>query len=82
MTAVTDNDAPLVFGNNVAIANGQTGDCAWSGLIDEVRYLRAAKSADWIAAEYAAMADDEDEPFLTAGPVEKIGNKRTLIFLQ
>ena len=82
MTAVTDNDAPLVFGNNVAIANGQTGDCAWSGLIDEVRYLDVAKSADWIAAEYAAMADDADEPFLTAGPVEKIGNKRTLIFLQ
>ena len=78
----TDNDAPLVFGNTVAIAGGATGEQAWNGWIDEVRYLKGAKSADWIAAEYAAMADDAEEPFVTAGAVEKIGNRRTLILLQ
>ena len=76
ITAVVDNDAPLVFGNNVAIASGETGDCAWSGWIDEVRYLKGAKSAEWIAAEYAAMADDG---FLTAGAVEKIAKGTVLI---
>ena len=69
MAPATDNDAPLVFGNNVNIANGLSGDCAWSGLIDEVRYLKGAKSTEWIAAEYAAMADAS---FLTAGAAENI----------
>ena len=74
----TDNDAPLVFGNTVAIANGATGEQAWNGWIDEVRYLRAAKSADWIAAEYAAMASDA---FLSAGAVENVV-KPMIIFVQ
>ena len=76
--AVVDNDAPLVFGNNAAIAAGQTGDCAWAGLIDEVRYLRSARSADWIAAEYAAMAD---AGFLVAGAVENVV-KPTIIIVR
>lgn len=66
ITTATDNDAPLVFGNNVNVASGETGDSAWSGLIDEVRYLRTAKSSAWIAAEYAAMASDA---FVAAGEV-------------
>ena len=74
----TDNDAPLVFGNTVAIANGATGEQAWNGWIDEVRYLRAAKSADWIAAEYAAM---ESGSFLSAGAVENVV-KPMIIFVQ
>ena len=74
----TDNDAPLVFGNTVAIANGATGEQAWNGWIDEVRFLRAAKSADWIAAEYAAMASDA---FLSAGAVENVV-KPMIIFVQ
>ena len=65
----TDNDAPLVFGNTVAVAGGATGEQAWNGWIDEVRFLKGAKSADWIAAEYAAMADDS---FLVAGAVESV----------
>ena len=65
----TDNDAPLVFGNTVAIAGGATGEQAWNGWIDEVRYLKGAKSAEWIAAEYAAMAGDS---FLSAGAVENV----------
>jgi hypothetical protein len=76
MTPVADNDAPLVFGNNVSIASGATGDCAWPGLIDEVRYLKAAKSAEWIAAEYAAMADPH---FLTAGAVANVVKPTVLI---
>ena len=79
LTAAADNDAPLVFGNNVAIANGETGEQAWNGWIDEVRFLKDAKSADWIAAEYAAMAGDA---FLTAGAVERINNKCTIVVVK
>ena len=76
--AATDNDYPLVFGNNTNIANGLEGNQAWNGWIDEVRYLKSAKSADWIAAEYAAMAG---ESFVTAGTVEKV-NLGTLFIVR
>ena len=76
LTAAADNDAPLVFGNNTAIASGASGSQAWNGWIDEVRYLKGAKSAEWIATEYAAMADDG---FLTAGDVEKVPRATILI---
>ena len=79
IAGVTDNDAPLVFGNNVSIANGETGASAWAGWIDEVRYLKGAKSAEWIAAEYAAMTDDA---FLTAGEVEKINPPGLMILVR
>ena len=79
IAGVTDNDAPLVFGNNVSIANGETGASAWSGWIDEVRYLKGAKSAAWVAAEYAAMTDDA---FLTAGEVEKINPPGLMILVR
>ena len=69
LVAAADNDQPLVFGNNVAVAGGATGEQAWNGWIDEVRFLKGAKSAEWIAAEYAAMADPG---FLAAGAVENI----------
>ncbi len=75
--AATDNDYPLVFGNNTSIASGASGNQAWNGWIDEVRLLKSAKSADWIAAEYAAMAG---ESFVTAGTVEKINLGTLLIF--
>ena len=78
LAAAADNDQPLVFGNNVAIAGGETGQQAWNGWIDEVRYLKGAKSAQWIAAEYAAMASDA---FLAAGAVENVG-KPMIIFVQ
>lgn len=67
LSVVTDNDAPLVFGNTVTIADGETGSNAWNGWIDEVRFVKGVKSAEWIAAEYAAMASDT---FLSAGNVQ------------
>lgn len=69
LAPAVDNDQPLVFGNNVAVAGGETGEQAWNGWIDEVRFLKGSKSAEWIAAEYAAMADPD---FLTAGAAENI----------
>lgn len=69
LAAAADNDQPLVFGNSVAIASGESGEQAWNGWIDEVRLLKGAKSAEWIAAEYAAMADAS---FLSTGAVESI----------
>ena len=53
--ACVDNDAPLVFGNNCNVAFGTMGDAAWNGWIDEVRFSKGSKDAEWIAAEYAAM---------------------------
>ena len=69
LAAAADNDQPLVFGNSVAIASGESGEQAWNGWIDEVRLLKGAKSAEWIAAEYAAMADAS---FLAAGAAENV----------
>ena len=79
IAGVTDNDAPLVFGNNVSIANGETGAAAWAGWIDEVRYQKGARSAAWVAAEYASMAD---ETFVTAGEVEKINPPGLMILVR
>ena len=60
ISPATDNDAPLAFGNNAtALPDCLTADndCAWCGWIDEVRLVRGAPTADWVAAEYAAMTD-------------------------
>ncbi|MCR5750786.1 MAG: DUF2341 domain-containing protein [Kiritimatiellae bacterium] len=76
IAAATDNDHPLVFGNNANIISGTSGTQAWNGWIDEVRLLRSAKSSDWIAAEYAAMASGS---FVSAGEVEDVGGSVTPI---
>ncbi len=62
--ACKDNDSPLVFGNNCDIASGSIGDSAWNGHIDEVRYSKGAKSADWVAAEFKAMNAGEEDVFV------------------
>ena len=54
IAACVDNDSPLVFGNNSDVVSG-SGDAAWNGWIDEVRYAKGSKTAEWIAAEFAAM---------------------------
>ena len=56
IAAVTDNDAKLCFGNMTTGYGSGTGDCAWCGWIDEVRLADGVPTADWIAAEYNAMA--------------------------
>jgi len=63
ITACIDNDSPLVFGNNCNVAAGLVGDSAWNGWIDEVRFSSGSKSADWVAAEYAAMNTSETDIF-------------------
>ena len=55
--AVADNNAPLCFGNLTGGYGDGTGDCAWAGWIDEVRLADGVPSADYLAAEYHAMAD-------------------------
>ncbi len=70
ISAVTDNNAPLCFGNmTIGYGNG-TGDCAWCGWIDEVRLSDGVPTADWIAAEYAAMADTSTISFGTVASVD------------
>ena len=72
ITACSDNDTPLVFGNNCDIASGSAGDSAWNGWIDEVRYSNGSKSAAWVAAEYAAMNAGETDVF-AYGPARRAG---------
>ena len=64
--ACIDNDSPLVFGNNCIVASGEMGDAAWNGWIDEVRYSKGSKSAEWVAAEFAAMNTSETDIFTYA----------------
>lgn len=69
ITAATDNDAALVFGNNCNIATGAVGDAAFAGWIDEVRLMDGVPSAAYLALEYAAMTE---ENLLAFGAVEQM----------
>ena len=79
--AVADNNAPLCFGNLTGGYGDGTGDCAWAGWIDEVRLADGVPSADYLAAEYHAMADavafgavvsvDMGDPRISAPVVER-----------
>ena len=64
ITACADNDSPLVFGNNCDVASGLIGDAAWNGWIDEVRFSKGSKSAEWVAAEFKAMNTGEEDIFV------------------
>lgn len=64
IAACTDNDSPLVFGNNCDVAFGKVGDAAWNGWIDEVRFSKGSKSAEWVAAEFKAMNTGEEDIFV------------------
>ena len=70
ITACVDNDCPLIFGDNNAVATGG-GDAAWNGWIDEVRYAKGSQDANWIAAEYKAMNTAAADIF-TFGEVQDI----------
>ena len=84
--AVADNNAPLCFGNLTGGYGDGTGDCAWAGWIDEVRLADGVPSADYLAAEYHAMADanavsygavvsvDMGDPRISAPVVERQDN--------
>ena len=79
--AVADNNAPLCFGNLTGGYGDGTGDCAWAGWIDEVRLADGVPSADYLAAEYHAMANavaigavvsvDMGDPRISAPVVER-----------
>lgn len=64
ITACTDNDSPLVFGNNCDVASGLLGDAAWNGWIDEVRFSKGSKSPEWVAAEFKAMNTGDADIFV------------------
>jgi hypothetical protein len=64
ITACIDNDSPLVFGNNCDVASGLVGDAAWNGWIDEVRFSKGSKSAEWVAAEFKAMNTADADIFV------------------
>ena len=76
ITACIDNNGALTFGNNCNVADGKAGDAAWCGWIDEVRFLKGSMSADWVAAEYAAMATAD---LMTAGEVEVVPSEEPAV---
>ncbi|MBO4709795.1 MAG: hypothetical protein J5727_08490 [Kiritimatiellae bacterium] len=57
---VTDNDEPLAIGNTAAAYPDNGGDRAWGGYADEVRLFRGCPSDAYLAAEYAAMANEHE----------------------
>ena len=63
LTAVADNDNPLVFGNNAAFSEAK-----WNGWMDEFRIRTGVPSTDWIKAEYQNMA--QNAAFQTYGVAE------------
>ena len=66
----TDNTERWVFGNSTAGYGGANGNIAWKGAIDEVRMSPMAFNAAYIAAEYAAMSDEQFLSFGTATLVD------------
>ena len=54
---VTNNNAPLCFGNLTGGYGNGTGDAAWAGWIDEVRLADGVLSAEYLAAEYDAVTN-------------------------
>ena len=56
ISAVSDNDAPLCFGNTTGGYGDGAGTSAWCGWMDEVRLADGVPTAAWLAAEHAAMA--------------------------
>ena len=81
---ISDNNLPLTFGNcYLAWDDGRggepgdgEGERAWNGWIDEVRLsARTAFTKEYIAAEYAAMA----EGVLSYGVVEEKANDVSMV---
>ena len=58
--AIEDNDEPLSIGNAGKGYLDAAGNRAWGGRADEVRLHAGAPSAAYLAAEYAAMANEHD----------------------
>ena len=59
------NDATATY-ENLVIGGQQIGTGAFNGFVDEVRYSKGIRSADWIKAEYLSTRQ-KDTPFVTKG---------------
>ena len=57
------NDETATY-ENLVIGGQQTGTGAFNGWVDECRYSKGMRSADWIKAEYDSMRQ-KDVPFVT-----------------
>ena len=78
---VTNNNAPLCFGNLTGGYGNGTGDSAWAGWIDEVRLADGVLSAEYLAAEYDAVTNivafgsvvsvDMGDPRISAPVIER-----------
>lgn len=67
--AATDGTKRFAFGNDVDGYAGAEGDISWKGAMDELRLSATAFDADYVALEYAAMADED---LLAFGAVEAL----------
>jgi hypothetical protein len=66
---VSDNNERFCFGNGSGGYGDGQGVWAWRGWIDEMRIAPGARTAEWIAAEHHAMAD---ETAVVYSPVETV----------
>lgn len=69
------NDENATF-DHLVIGGQQNGTGAFNGLVDEARYSKGARSADWIKAEYnstmqQANWQDANKRFVTKGTVSR-----------
>ena len=69
------NDATAAY-DNLCVVGQQNGTGAFNGLVDEARYSKGIRSADWIKAEYdsslqAANWNNAAKRFVTKGTVSR-----------
>ena len=69
------NDENATY-ENLVIGGQQNGTGAFNGLVDECRYSKGMRSADWIKAEYSSSLqqvywNDADRRFVTKGTVSR-----------
>ena len=69
------NDATATY-DNLCVVGQQNGTGAFNGLVDEARYSKGIRSADWIKAEYdsslqAANWNNAAKRFVTKGTVSR-----------
>lgn len=69
INAASDGTKRFAFGNDVDGYGGVAGDISWKGAMDELRLSGTAFDADYVAFEYAAMANED---LLAFGPVREM----------
>ena len=57
--------------DNLCVVGQQNGTGAFNGFVDEARYSKGTRSADWIRAEYDSTKNPQQNTFVTKGTVSR-----------